>query len=31
MAIEKDAATGGGVLKIKWENTEFSAPFTVAK
>ena len=31
MAIEKDAAAGGGVLKIKWENTEFSAPFTVAK
>ncbi len=31
IAIENDAATGGGVLKIQWENTEFSLPFTVKK
>ncbi len=31
LAIENDTATGGGVLKIKWETTEFSAPFTVGK
>jgi hypothetical protein len=31
IGVEKDAASGGGVLKIKWENTEFSAPFTVVK
>ena len=31
IGVENDPATGGGVLKIKWENTQFSAPFTVAK
>lgn len=31
IAIGKDAATGGGVLRIEWENTEFSAPFTLQK
>jgi hypothetical protein len=30
MAIEK-APAGGGVLKLMWENTEFSVPFTVKK
>jgi hypothetical protein len=30
LAIEKDPA-GGGVLKIMWETTEFSVPFTVKK
>lgn len=29
--VENDATTGGGVIKIAWENTQFSAPFTVAK
>lgn len=31
IALENDGATGGGVLKIRWETTEFSAPFTVGK
>jgi hypothetical protein len=31
ISVENDSATGGGVLRIKWETTEFSAPFTVAK
>lgn len=30
LAIEKNPA-GGGVLKIMWENTQFSLPFTVKK
>jgi hypothetical protein len=30
MAVEKNPA-GGGVLKLKWENTQFSVPFTVQK
>ncbi len=30
MAVEKDPA-GGGVLKMMWENTGFSVPFTVKK
>jgi len=30
LAIEKDPA-GGGVLKIMWETTQFSVPFTVKK
>ncbi len=29
--IENDPTTGGGAIKIAWENTQFSAPFTVAK
>lgn len=29
--VENDAAGGGGILRIKWETTEFSAPFTLAK
>ena len=31
MAVERDQATGGGVLKMMWENTQFSVPFTVQK
>jgi len=31
LAVGTDAASGGGVLKISWENTEYSVPFTVAK
>jgi hypothetical protein len=31
ITVEKDAASGGGVINIKWEGTQFSAPFTVAK
>jgi hypothetical protein len=31
IAIENDTATGGGVIKIQWENTQFSLPFTVKK
>jgi hypothetical protein len=30
MAVEKNAA-GGGVLKMSWENTQFSVPYTVQK
>jgi hypothetical protein len=30
MAIEKNTA-GGGILKLTWEKTEFSVPFTVKK
>jgi hypothetical protein len=30
MAVAKDSA-GGGLLKLMWENTEFSVPFTVQK
>jgi hypothetical protein len=29
--VENDKAAGGGVIRVKWESTEFSAPFTVAK
>lgn len=29
--IENDPTTGGGAIKITWENIQFSAPFTVAK
>lgn len=31
IVIENDAAAGGGVLKISWENTLFSTPFTVGQ
>lgn len=31
IAVENDNANGGGVLKVQWENTQFAAPFTVAK
>ena len=31
IGIENDAATGGGVIKIQWESTQFSLPFTVKK
>jgi hypothetical protein len=31
LAIENNKETGGGTLRIKWENTQFSVPFTVAK
>jgi len=30
IAIEKNPS-GGGILKLKWESTQFSAPFTVKK
>ena len=30
MAVEK-SDQGGGILVLKWENTEFSVPFTVVK
>ncbi|MGD0744831.1 MAG: DUF2911 domain-containing protein [Verrucomicrobiota bacterium] len=30
MAVEKNAS-GGGVLKMMWENTQFSVPFAVPK
>ena len=30
MAIEKNP-DGGGVIKMMWENTQFSVPFTVKK
>lgn len=30
MAIEKNPA-GGGLIKMMWENTQYSAPFTVQK
>jgi hypothetical protein len=30
MAIDKNP-DGGGLLKLSWENTQFSVPFTVAK
>jgi hypothetical protein len=31
LSVANDAAAGGGVIKIQWETTEFSAPFTVGK
>ena len=31
IGIENDSATGGGVIKIQWETTQFSLPFTVKK
>jgi hypothetical protein len=32
IVIEKDAATtNGGIIKMTWENTQFSLPFTVVK
>ena len=31
LAIVNEPAAGGGVLKIMWENTQFSVPFTVKK
>lgn len=31
MAINKDSAGAGGVIKISWEKTQFSVPFTVKK
>jgi hypothetical protein len=31
LAVEADAATGGGVLKIQWETTQFSLPFSIKK
>jgi hypothetical protein len=30
MAIDKNP-DGGGLLKLSWESTQFSVPFTVAK
>jgi len=31
LAVKGDAATGGGVLTVTWDTTQFSLPFTVAK
>ena len=31
LALVNDKESGGGLLKIMWENTQFSAPFTVKK
>jgi Protein of unknown function (DUF2911) len=31
IAVANDAAAGGGVIKISWENTQYSAAFTVKK
>lgn len=31
IGVENDSATGGGVIKIQWETTQFSLPFTVKK
>lgn len=31
LALENDAATGGGVIKIAWETTQYSLPFAVKK
>ena len=31
MTIQNEPAAGGGVLKLMWENTQFSVPFTVKK
>jgi hypothetical protein len=31
MAVEKNATGGGGVVKLMWEGTQFSVPFTVVK
>jgi hypothetical protein len=31
MAIDKNATGGGGVIKLMWETTQYSMPFTVQK
>lgn len=31
IVIDKDFNTGNGILRLMWENTQFSAPFTVRK
>jgi hypothetical protein len=31
LAVVNDKTTGGGLLKIMWENTQFSVPFSVKK
>lgn len=31
LSVESDTATGGGVLKIQWETTQFALPFTLKK
>ena len=31
LAVVSDKATGGGTLKIMWENTQFSLPFSIKK
>ncbi len=31
LAVANDAAAGGGVIRISWENTQFSAAFTAKK
>lgn len=31
MAVERNASGGGGVVKLMWEGTQYSVPFTVQK
>lgn len=31
LKVENDPATGGGLLRISWENTQFTVPFTVGQ
>jgi hypothetical protein len=31
MSIASDPSTGGGIIKMVWENTAFAMPFTLAK
>ncbi|MEI6861280.1 MAG: DUF2911 domain-containing protein, partial [Verrucomicrobiota bacterium] len=31
ITVENDAATGGGTLKVTWDTTQFSVPFTLKK
>jgi hypothetical protein len=31
MSVGKDATAGGGVIKLMWEDTQYSVPFTVVK
>ena len=31
ITVENDKETGGGVIRIQWETTQFSLPFTVKK
>jgi len=31
MAVENDKATGGGVIKIQWETTQYALAFTIKK
>jgi hypothetical protein len=31
MAVQKNSSGGGGTIRMMWENTQFSVPFTVKK